>query len=358
MFSEFIFHDTPVFVGLESISRLHDFISNLKPSKIFILVDHNTKKHCLPILFKHNPDLINCHIIDVGLGESIKSISNFKLVCKVLISKDIDRNSLILNLGGGVICDFGGFVSSVLKRGICFINIPTSLMSQVDASIGGKVGLNLSEYKNQIGLFSNPKSVIIYPPFLSSLPQEHILSAHSEIYKYALIYDAYLWEKISVMGLLDMSQLNTIMHKCVEIKTTIVELDYHDFNDRRKLNFGHSIGHAIESLFLNKKKPISHGFALSIGIICETYISYLKFGFSQNILNRVTEVVLNIFPSISLPSTDDNLILEYVKSDKKNSQGLFNFTLIKDIGVAVVNCSVFEQDILSSLDFYRKKCRI
>ena len=358
MFSKFIFHDTPVLVGLESISRLHDFISNLKPSKIFILVDHNTKKHCLPILFKHNPDLINCHIIDIGLGESIKSISNFQLVCKVLISKDIDRNSLILNLGGGVICDFGGFVSSVLKRGVCFINVPTSLMSQVDASIGGKVALNLGEHKNQIGLFSNPNSVIIYPPFLSSLPQEHILSAHSEIYKYALIYDAYLWEKISVMGLLDMSQLNTIIHKCVEIKTTIVELDYHDFNVRRKLNFGHSIGHAIESVFLNQNKPISHGFALSIGIICETYISYLKYGFSQNILNRVAEVILSIFPSISLHSTEDNLILEYLKSDKKNLQGLLNFTLIKDIGVAEVNCPVFEKDILSSLDFYRKKCRI
>ncbi len=358
MFSEFIFHDTPVFVGLDSISRIHHYIYDVKPSKIFILVDHNTKKHCLPILFQFNPDLINCHIIDVGLGESIKSISNFKLVCKVLISKDIDRDSLILNLGGGVICDFGGFVGSVLKRGISFINVPTSLMSQVDASIGGKVGLNLADYKNQIGLFSNPKSVIIYPPFLSSLPQEHILSAYSEIYKYALIYDAILWKKISITGLLYGSKLNSIIQKCVEIKTSIVELDYRDFHERRKLNFGHSIGHAIESLFLNKNKPISHGFALSIGIICETYISYLKFGFSQNILNRVTEVILNIFPSISLHSTEDNLILEYVKYDKKNSQGLFNFTLIKDIGVAVVNCSVFEQDILSSLDFYRKKCRI
>ena len=358
MFSEFIFHNTPVFVGLDSISRLNQFVSNLKSNKIFILVDSNTKIYCLPILFKLNPDLINCHIIDVGLGESIKSISNFKLVCKALISQHIDRNCLILNLGGGVICDFGGFVSSVLKRGIDFINLPTSLMSQVDASIGGKVGLNLGDYKNQIGLFSNPKSVIIYPPFLSSLPQEHILSAHSEIFKYALIYDAYLWKKISLMGLLDISQLNTIIHKCVEIKTTIIQLDYHDFNDRRKLNFGHSIGHAIESIFLNQNKPISHGFALSIGIICETYISYLRCGLSKNILNSVVEVIFNIFPSIFLDPKEDDLILEYVKYDKKNSQELLNFTLIKDVGVALVNFPVFEKDILSSLDFYRKKCHI
>ena len=148
MFSEFIFHNTPVFVGLDSISRLNKFVSNLKSNKIFILVDSNTKIYCLPILCKLNPDLVNCHIIDVGLGESIKSISNFKLVSKTLISQHIDRNSLIINLGGGVICDFGGFVSSVLKRGIDFINVPTSLMSQVDASIGGKVGLNLGDYKN------------------------------------------------------------------------------------------------------------------------------------------------------------------------------------------------------------------
>ena len=358
MFSEFIFHNTPVFVGLDSISRLNQFVSNLKPSKIFILVDHNTKKHCLPILFKHNPDLINCHIIDVGLGESIKSISNFKLVCKTLISQHIDRNSLILNLGGGVICDFGGFVSSVLKRGVRFINVPTTLMAQVDAAVGGKVALNLGDYKNQIGLFYNPKCVIVYPPFLSSLPQEHILSAHSEIFKYALIYDAYLWKKISVMGLLDISQLNTIIHKCVEIKTNIVELDYYDFHERRKLNFGHSIGHAIESIFLNQNKPMSHGFALSIGIICETYISYLRCGLSKNILNSVVEVIFNIFPYIFLDPKEDDLILEYVKYDKKNSQGLLNFTLIKNIGVALVNFPVFEKDILSSLDFYRKKCRI
>ena len=206
--------------------------------------------------------------------------------------------------------------------------------------------------KTKINIF------IIYPPFLSSLPQEHILSAHSEIFKYALIYDAFLWKKISVMGLLDISQLNTIIHKCVEIKTTIIQLDYHDFNDRRKLNFGHSIGHAIESIFLNQNKPISHGFALSIGIICETYISYLRCGLSKNTLNSVVEVIFNIFPSIFLDPKEDDLILEYVKYDKKNSQGLLNFTLIKDVGVALVNFSVFEKDILSSLDFYRKKCHI
>ena len=153
MFSEFIFHDTPVFVGSKSIIQLNQFINDLKPSKIFILVDSNTKIYCLPILFKHNPDLINCHIIDVGLGESIKSISNFKLVCKTLISQHIDRNSLILNLGGGVICDFGGFVSSVLKRGVRFINVPTTLMAQVDAAVGGKVALNLGDLKTRLVYF-------------------------------------------------------------------------------------------------------------------------------------------------------------------------------------------------------------
>ena len=358
MFSEFIFHDTPVFVGLKSINRLNHFINDLKPSRIFLIVDHNTKTNCLPILLKHNPGLINSQIIDVGLGESIKSISNFKLVCETLIIQNIDRNSLIINLGGGVICDFGGFVSSVLKRGVRFINVPTTLMAQVDAAVGGKVALNLGDYKNQVGLFYNPKCVIVYPPFLSSLPPENLLSTHAEIFKYALIYDKSLWKKVSMVGLLDISKLNIIIHRCIEIKTTIVELDYHDFNERRKLNFGHSVGHAIESVFLHKKKNISHGFALSVGIICETYISYLRYGLSKNTLNSVVETIFNIFPSISLELEEDDLILEYVKCDKKNSHGLLNFTLIKEVGVSIVNCPVSEKDILSSLDFYRKKCHI
>jgi len=358
MNTPFSFEDTSIVVGLECISVLNNLIVKQKPSNIFIIVDRNTKQYCLPTLLCNHPVLSDSKIIEAQTGEDAKSLKSFEDICLQLIHHNIDRNSLIINLGGGVICDMGGFVSSVLKRGIQFINIPTTLMSQIDAAIGGKVGLNIAGYKNQIGVFNNPACVLIYPPYLSSLSTNELLSAQAEVFKYAIIYDESFWNQLRVLGLLKKSNLKTIILKCVSIKSTLVSADYYDWDERRKLNFGHSIAHAIESVFLKNKNPISHGFALSVGIICETYISYIKYSFSKNKFNNIVDTILEFFPIIHIDSTQDDLIINYIKSDKKNSYGLVNFTLIKDVGCALVNCPVSREEILSSLDFYREKCHI
>lgn len=357
MNTSFDFQDTSIVIGETCFNVLRDFLIKNQPSNIFIIVDVNTEEHCLPILLNHIPNLSNSKIILSQNGESAKSLQSFEDVCLQLINHDIDRKSLVINLGGGVICDLGGFVSSVLKRGVNFINIPTTLMSQVDAAIGGKVGLNLSVYKNQIGVFNNPIYIFIYPPYLSSLSSDDLLSAHAEIFKYALIYNENFWNQICEIGILTKSHYTNVISKCINIKLDIVSSDYYDWSDRRKLNFGHSIAHALESLFIKTSQPISHGYAVAVGIVCETYISYLKYGFSQKKLNTIVDSILSRFPFITIKDEQCDLIISYLKSDKKNSNGLFYFTLLKDIGCALVNCSVSQEDVRSSLNFYRKKCQ-
>ena len=350
-------HSTSIVIGDECFSVLQDFLLKNQTSKVFIIVDSNTKKSCLPVLLRNIPILLDSKIIFSKTGEDAKSLKSFEDICLQLINNHIDRKSLIINLGGGVICDLGGFVSSVLKRGIQFINMPTTLMSQIDASVGGKVGLNLSGSKNQIGVFNNPIYVLIYPPYLFSLSSNELLSAQAEIFKYALIYDEDFWHQLCAMGGVKKSHYNSIITKCIGIKCKIVSSDYYDWSERRKLNFGHSIAHAIEGLFINNNMPISHGCAVAVGIVCETYISYLKYGFAQKKFDSIINNILRIFPIININETQYDLIINYIKFDKKNSNGEFNFTLIKDIGCALVNCSVSKEEIISSLNFYREKCQ-
>tara|TARA_Y100001968_G_scaffold332615_1_gene391481 strand:+ start:1883 stop:2959 length:1077 start_codon:yes stop_codon:yes gene_type:complete len=357
MNTQFDLQNTSIVIGEKCFSFLCDFLIKNKPSKVFIIVDNNTKKYCLPILLRNIPILLNSKIIFSKIGEDAKSLNSFEDTCLQLTNNYIDRKSLIINLGGGVICDLGGFVSFVLKRGVKFINMPTTLMSQVDAAIGGKVGLNLSNYKNQIGTFYNPISVLIYSPYLSSLPKNELLSAQAEIFKYALIYDKNFWSDLCATGSLEKSNYDNIIAKCVSIKIHIISSDYYDWSERRKLNFGHSIAHAIESLFIKKQHPIAHGYALAVGLICETYISYIKYGFSKKNLNSVVNNILAIFPAIHIDHKQYDLLIHYMKLDKKNAHGSLNFTLIKDIGHALVNCPVSQKEIISALNFYREQCQ-
>ena len=354
MDNKFLLNGTSVFLGNNSLLSINRFIKSHRFTTIFILTDNNSKKHCLKDLFNQAPLLKNSSVIEIPSGESSKSLQIFQSICSGLIKQNIDRNSLIINLGGGVICDLGGFVASVLKRGIKFINIPTTLMSQIDASIGGKVALNLKQNKNQIGLFSNPELVIVYPRYLQSLSNIDFLAGTAEIFKYGLIHDKYFWEKVSNTAMSKKSDLTDIIAESISIKISIVKSDYYDWENRRKLNFGHSISHAIESVFFSKKKPISHGFALVVGMICATYISQNKFKFSQNILNNIVHKLLSVFPPINLDKRYDSLILKYLTSDKKNNKEIYNFTLIKGIGDSIVNCPVSKKRVVKSLDYYRK----
>ncbi len=346
-----------IIINNKSISCLLDVIKKINPTKVFILLDKNSKKYCLPILLTHVSVLNSAHILELENGESAKTINSVKSVCNLLLSKNVDRKSLMINLGGGVVSDLGGFVASIIKRGINFINIPTTLMSQVDAAIGGKVAVNFDHYKNQIGLFSSPNAIFIHFPFTNSLSDFELISAYAEILKYGLIYDKLLWENIQLKNI-NKVNLPAIISKCIRIKVDIVKRDYFDNNERRKLNFGHSISHAIESIFLVKNIDITHGHALFIGLICESYISHKIFSFSPNILDGIVKVIFKYFKYRDIKFIDNNLLLEFIKKDKKNVDNNYNFTLIQDIGKSVVNCSVSDDLIFSSLNYYRYLCPV
>ena len=350
-------NNTFIFLGNKSLFSVQDFIDKLKPTKIFILLDKNSKKYCLPILLTNVSLLKKAHFVEILHGESNKTINNVKIVCKSLLELDVDRQSLIINLGGGVVCDLGGFVASIIKRGIKFINIPTTLMSQVDAAIGGKVAVNFDNYKNQIGLFSNPAAIFINFNFINSLPRAYVLSAYAEIIKYGLIYDEIFWDIINVKNL-NRIIIPEIIYRCVEIKVNIVKIDYYDQDVRRKLNFGHTVSHAIESAFLAKGIDISHGHALAIGLICESYISYNISTLSQQQLDSIVTCILALFDYQDLSLVDNIQLIDFIKKDKKKIDQNYNFTLLKSIGKSVVNCNVSEQLILSSFNFYHNLCRV
>jgi len=373
--NKFKLHNTLITIGSNAFVSLRDFIKKNKPTKIFVLVDRNTKKYCLPIFLQKNYLSKRSIIIEVDSftlvnnSESLKSMHVVTEICKNLLMQNIDRNSLIINLGGGVICDLGGFIASVIKRGVPFINVPTTFMSQIDASIGGKVAVNCNNYKNQIGLFNDPELVIIYPPYNLHLHDSDFHHGLSEVLKYGLIIDKVFWKNLTIDQNSNIcfktklitkdSDLEELISECVKIKIGLVKSDYYDENSRRKLNFGHSISHALESCSLEQANcakssyALHHGSALSLGMICETYLSYKKFKFTKNMLNEVVAKISKLFPYIHYNEFGfRNSFKEYLKLDKKNIDGIYQFTLINAIGDSVINIPISDSEVLESLDYY------
>tara|TARA_B100000927_G_scaffold64332_1_gene50659 strand:- start:2871 stop:3860 length:990 start_codon:yes stop_codon:yes gene_type:complete len=294
-------------------------------SKIAILVDENTRKHCLSLF----PKLNNTIIIEISSGEKNKNLKTCNLIWNMLLKNNFDKNSVIINLGGGVICDVGGFCAASYKRGIDYINLPTSLLAMVDASFGGKVGVNYDNYKNQIGFFKNPKQVIINQQFLSTLPSDEFNSAFGEIVKYALIGDSKLW-KILLKNKIQNLNLKDIITKSIKLKNAIILKDFRENNERKKLNFGHTFGHAIESFYISQGTAILHGNAVLLGILYELEISNLSFEEKTAIKNYI----LKNFKLPDLPKK--NKLFSYIQKDKKNVHEQVNFSLLNGIG----NCTV------------------
>jgi 3-dehydroquinate synthase len=307
-------------------------------SQVAILVDENTKKDCLPILIENNISLKNALVIAIPSGEKNKNIIQCQLIWEELSKANFDRNSLLINLGGGLVGDIGGFAASCYKRGIQFIQIPTSLLAMVDASIGGKLGFDFNNLKNQIGLFNNPATVLIYPEFLKTLDQRQIKSGYAEVLKHALIADKNYWDKLLKISIVD-TDWEDIILRSIEIKKKIVEEDPEENNIRKILNFGHTIGHAIESYYLEEGQDILHGEAIALGMILESKMSEISESEKQLIENYITK-------NLNIPKTPSLTVLEkWIIQDKKNNDGKIQFSLLENLGSCSYNQTKQIKDI-------------
>ncbi|OWY20731.1 3-dehydroquinate synthase [Sphingobacteriales bacterium UPWRP_1] len=342
----------PVYIG-NIAKQVSAFLQNNRFSGYFILVDANTCRHCLPVLQNYAPSLQNAVVITIEPGEIHKNLNTCTQIWDALLTNQADRNALLINLGGGVIGDMGGFCAATYKRGINFIQIPTTLLAQVDASVGAKVGIDFGGIKNSIGAFSNPSAVFIDPVFLNTLPPTQILSGLSEMVKHALIADANILPELgNLLPLTPLINWSSYIYQSVSIKYDIVKADPFEKNVRKKLNFGHTIGHGIESFSLHAgSEPLLHGQAVALGMIAELYLSEKKLQLPQSQLQTAVNLLRNLAPSYPIQALHFPKILHYIANDKKNKEGNINCTLLTQIGAAQIDCTVSEQEITEALHF-------
>jgi len=353
-------------VGMESVTSgthevhfgelakaaLNQFLGQHTYSKVFVLVDENTQKHCLDIFTGICPYELE-EPICIRAGEPYKTIATCTQVWEKLSMGGGDRKSILINLGGGVVTDLGGFVAATFKRGIDFINIPTTLLAMVDASVGGKTGVDLGVLKNQVGIIKQPKMVLLFPEFLKTLEKRQLTSGFAEMLKHGLISDSQYWKELTASN--DFHDI-TAIRTSVAIKNGIVEKDPTEQNVRKQLNFGHTLGHAFESYFLDTetKTPLLHGEAIAVGMILEGYLSHALTGLSMLELDEIKRVFLNHFEKVDFTPTDIEIIVDLLKHDKKNAHGAINFVLLQEIGNTVLDVKVPPELYVEAFAYYKE----
>ncbi len=334
-------------------SQLNQIINQINPSQIFVLCDENTHQYCVPEVLSNLTTEIPLEIIEIEPGEELKTIETATMLWETLNEFETDRNSLIMNIGGGVITDMGGFVASTYKRGIKFINLPTTLLAMCDASIGGKTGIDLNFYKNIVGTFAQPEGIFVNTHFLQSLPYEELRSGFAEMLKHGLIANEKHWHALSSLEELSAESIATHIETSMKVKEKIVDADFREQNIRKNLNFGHTIGHAIESLFIKSGKPILHGEAVALGMICETQLSLNKNLINNDEAQKITSALIQFYPLYEISGFSFDEILSLMKNDKKNANGNINFSLLSAIGTGVYNQLCTDEEIKKSLAFYQ-----
>jgi 3-dehydroquinate synthase len=341
-----IYHRNAVFAQLQA------FIDERYPNhSIVVLVDDNTFELCLPVISGYSDSIANAEVIEIPSGEVNKTLVNISHIWDSLTGLGTDRNTLLINLGGGLVSDMGGFAASTFKRGIPYINIPTSLLAMVDASVGGKTGFDFNSIKNQIGLFSNPQAVFIDPVFLKTLPERELYSGFAEMVKHALIADAELWAELKTVNPTHTEEIGRYIPRSIEIKNAIVTQDPLDKAERRALNFGHTFGHAIESYFIGSDNELLHGEAIAIGIVCECFVAVEKGLISPVLLKEIEEFIAGHFSFNGLDEYDEEAILTLMEQDKKNSNGNINMALITGVGSCQTDVAVSEPEIRKALHY-------
>ncbi|HTA60884.1 MAG TPA: 3-dehydroquinate synthase, partial [Bacteroidia bacterium] len=321
-------------------------------SNVFILCDKNTQKHCLPLFLKENTGLKGTNIFSISAGEKYKTLDTALTCWNFLLENNAGKNSLLICFGGGVVCDLGGFIASTFKRGMQFINVPTTLLAMADASVGGKNGIDFNGYKNLIGTITQPQGVFIHEGFLKTLPTRQIKNGFAEIVKAALIGDKKLWKKFLSLSKLPETSLTSFIHDSVLVKNKIVLKDPTEKNIRKILNFGHTVGHAIESHFLDKKNSLLHGEAIVIGMCVELCLGKILTLTSPK---TTIEAFLFFKKHFTLQSFSEKEIAVFImlmQHDKKNKNGQLNFALIEDVAKPLINISASTQDVKEAFNLY------
>lgn len=337
-----------VTIGNQAFKALSRFLAKKTYASCFILCDENTLQHCLPVLITHCPELGEAQIIEIESGEASKSIAFCEQIWQTLLENKADKNTVLINLGGGVVSDLGGFIASVYKRGIDFLHLPTSLLAMADASVGAKTGIDFLGIKNSIGSFASPKAVFIYPGFLNTLPARQYQNGLAEIFKIALVADAAFWP-----GLVANKQaVERLLVKSISLKNAIVLADPFDKGRRKSLNFGHTLGHAIESLFLGSEQEWLHGEAIVAGMILESHIAFQKKLISQKILNEISTALVIAFEPRRLQEKYLPKMMELMANDKKTSGGTLQMALIDKIGSCRVDVKVTAPQVQKALAYY------
>jgi 3-dehydroquinate synthase len=324
------------------------FLKAFENQQILIIVDENTHDCCLEYLITSFPELERAEIMLLPNGEENKVMEVCFQVWQAFTEYKVERKDLVINLGGGVVTDMGGFIASVYKRGLTFIHIPTTLLGMVDAAIGGKNGIDLNGFKNQLGTITQPSRVFVDAGFLSTLPPEEIFNGYAEMLKHALIGDAKLWEEIRHIQSEEALIQEAVILQSIRVKTNIIEQDPFEGGLRKKLNFGHTVGHALESYFF-QSTPISHGHAVALGMIAESFISMKRGILSKEAYKDIESTIIRSFPMIELNADDVSIVISLMYQDKKNIAGQIRSCLLEGIGTCSFDHHLTEEEIGESL---------
>lgn len=334
---------------------LQDAISQCPYDKLFVLTDDHTYSLCWPLIREFDY-MKEAQIITIGSGDINKTIESLASVWKALGDNGATRHSLMINLGGGMITDLGGFAASTFKRGISYINIPTTLLAMVDASVGGKTGINFNGLKNEVGVFSPAHSVLIDTTFLKSLDLQNLLSGYAEMLKHGIISTTSHWAELLNFdwNVIDYQKLQELVGQSVQIKENIVEQDPYEKGIRKALNLGHTVGHAFESMAMENGHPVLHGYAVAWGMVCELYFSHIKVGFPKDRLRQTIQFIKEHYGILTFDCKQYERLYALMTHDKKNQAGIINFTLMGEIGDIRINQSANKEEIFEMLDFYRE----
>jgi 3-dehydroquinate synthase len=348
-------HSSPVIFSSLAESPLQQLLdTKFVHSKKVIIVDENTNEFCLEYLLTSITGLEYAEVMMLPAGEENKVLEICFQVWEALTEYGIGRKDLIINLGGGVVTDTGGFIAAVFKRGVPFLHIPTSLLGMVDAAIGGKTGIDLGPYKNQLGTFSMPEMTIVDTAFLGTLPQEEVLNGFAEMVKHALIADIELWNAFLQLERIEANELMPFIEKSAAIKMQIVTEDPTEAGQRKLLNFGHTVGHALEGCFLSTETPISHGLAVVLGMIAEVHLSVELGYLSSHDQELIVSSLIKWFPLINIPVFENEQVIQLMKNDKKNSENKIKAALLKKTGKGIFDQISTDEGILSALDYLRQ----